>query len=176
MCRLCNQHEESILRLFQCPSTAPLWKAGYQFCVDAMGASPRPHNIRNAVIFNIRTPAELLPIPICAFLRHLYGAFYHDFANVDLKNGKFVWQNILRDAVRSFQNAVLRWGMHHRHLYVSRRYTNLPPVAPHKDRDKFAELIQIGEEGDFMLQPSFLNAVAAVEKQAADHNHHTNNQ
>ena len=44
-CRLCNQHEEQIHRLFQCSGTAPLWRECINFTMNVLKA-PRPQNAR----------------------------------------------------------------------------------------------------------------------------------
>ena len=45
-------------------------------------------------------------------------------ANVDLHNSIFRWQLTFNAGMRSFRDAVLRWGHSHVLLYTSRRYTN----------------------------------------------------
>ena len=82
-CRLCGRAEETIMHLFRCEKTKPLWKACVRFCVDTLGADT-PNKLTDAIIFNMASPEKLLPEACCAFLRHAYNQFYHDFSNVDL--------------------------------------------------------------------------------------------
>jgi hypothetical protein len=77
-CRLCGRAEETIMHLFRCEQTKPLWKACISFCVDTLGADT-PTKLPEAIIFNVVSPEQLLPEDCCAFLRHAYNQFYHDF-------------------------------------------------------------------------------------------------
>eukprot|EP00966_Prymnesium_polylepis_P310704 7178587-Prymnesium_polylepis.1 len=76
------------------------------------------------------SPEELLPETCCAFLRHAYNQFYHDFSNVDLKCTNFYWHLTFNSALKTFRLAVLRYGMQHRILYSTMVYTNLAHEAP----------------------------------------------
>ena len=64
---------------------------------------PRPLNIGTAIIFGMATRDSLLPEAARAFLRHAYNQFYHDFANVDIKDAAFHWPLTFRDALHSFR-------------------------------------------------------------------------
>ena len=39
-CRLCGRAEETIMHLFRCEKTKPLWKACIRLCIDTLGADP----------------------------------------------------------------------------------------------------------------------------------------
>ena len=99
-----------------------------------------------------------------AFLRHAYECFYHDFANVDLQGSAFYWQLTFSRALKSFRNAVLRYGMQHRIIFSTRYLTNLVDTAPQEARERFAPVIDIGTGGDFALQPALVDAVADAER------------
>ena len=128
-CRLCKRDTERILHLFQCMSTAPLWRACITFCESVIGIT-RPSNIREAIIFGIDDRRELLHEAARAFLRHAYNCFYHDFANVDLKDATFHWQFTFNAAIKSFRDAVLRCARRIQLLCNTRLHTNLQGVVP----------------------------------------------
>ena len=54
---------------------------------------PRSHHPEH-----MNNPNTLLPESSRAFLRHVYGCFYHDFSNVDVKGTQFHRQITLRNA------------------------------------------------------------------------------
>ena len=91
----------------------------------------------NAIIFCIGSPTTLLPEAARAFLRHAYNQFYHDFANVDLKQIPFHYEVTYASALRSFRNAVYRYGMNFRKLFNTRKHSTLQGVAPEETRDKY---------------------------------------
>ena len=124
-----NHGAHTALHLFECRETAPLWRACIQFCTDILG-TPRPKNMRDAILFGMASLNVLLPEEARAFLRHAYNCFYHDFANVDLKDLQFIWQITFAHATRSFQDAVLRYGMKLRILFNTRMCSTLQGVAP----------------------------------------------
>ena len=92
---------------------------------------------------------ELLPEEARALLRHAYNHFYHDFANVDLKNKAFHWELTYANALQSFRNAVYRYGMHFKILFNTRMHSTLQGAAPQEARDKYPNLIDIELEGEF---------------------------
>ena len=87
--------------MIRCQQSTPLWRAAVNFCVSALNA-PRPNNCYEAIIFGLSNPNTLLPETSRAFLRHVYGCFYHDFSNIDVKGATFHWQLTLRSAAHSF--------------------------------------------------------------------------
>ena len=93
------------------------------------------------------SPEKLLPEPCCAFLRHAYNQFYHDFSNVDLKGTNFYWCLTFSSALKTFRLAALRYGMQHRILYTTRVYTNLVQEAPKEARQRFASVVDVDRDG-----------------------------
>ena len=166
-CWLCGTHVERILHLFECEQTAPYWRTCIAFCVQVLGVK-RPANIRNAVIFGIDGPTTLLPEEARAFLRHAYNRFYHDFANVDVKLVPFHPVVTYAHALRSFRDAVYRYGMQLRVLYNTRRYSTLEGTAPEEARKRYPRLITIGAEGGFALSDALSNTVDQALKRATD--------
>ena len=168
-CRLCHASTENIFHLFQCPQTKPLWNACLHFCQDVLGCE-QARRVPEAIIFGLQNVGnqKMFCTEALAFLRHAYECFYHDFANVDLQGSAFYWQLTFSRALKSFRNAVLRYGMQHRILFNTRRFTNLVDTAPQEVRERFASVIDIGEGGDFALQPALVDAVADAEHGAND--------
>ena len=119
-----------------------------------------------AVIFGLKNRTELLSEPSRAFLRHVYNQFYHDFANVDIKAGTFIPEVTFDYALKSFRNAVLRYGMHFRTLYNSRYHSTLEGVAPKEAREKYPQPITIDEDGSFALNRDLERAIAQAEANA----------
>eukprot|EP00966_Prymnesium_polylepis_P323311 7379513-Prymnesium_polylepis.4 len=74
---------------------------------DDTGVRQAPQNPGG--LFGLQNKAEgkLFGEDALAFLRHAYGQFYHDFANVDLKGATFHPQLTFSIALKSFRNAVL---------------------------------------------------------------------
>ena len=157
-CRLCNKHVEQVHTLFQCETTAPLWHACIEFTKKTLKA-PNPHDKRDAIIFGIWSHGTLGPEIARAFLRHAYNVFYHDFSNVDVKGGRFIWQVTFREALYFFRNAVLRYAVKLRQLHSTRIYTNLTNRAPQSAYDKYPEVIQIQPTGAHKLTDDFQNAI-----------------
>eukprot|EP00966_Prymnesium_polylepis_P190870 4423478-Prymnesium_polylepis.1 len=61
-CRLCGREEETIMHLFRCEKTKPLWKECISFCTDTLDADP-PTKLPEAIIFNIVSPHGHAPRP-----------------------------------------------------------------------------------------------------------------
>ena len=70
--------------------------------------------------------------------------------------------------MRSFRDAVLRWGHSHVILYTSRRYTNLTPAASEKDRMRFGDLVEVSATGDTALTAGFQSAIDTAASDAAN--------
>ena len=92
-CRLCNREEESMLHLVKCRHTKPLWNKCLLFCRDTLDAPDMTRRVERAIIFNQEKEDKMLPEAACAFIRHAFNIFYHDFANVE-KGHIFVWQKV----------------------------------------------------------------------------------
>jgi len=158
-CRLCDGHEESILNLFSCQAAAPFWRQCLLFCKNVLGISAH-QDTREAIMFGTCSiTGKLLPDTARAFLRHAFNCFYHDFANVDVKEAKFHWQMTYCDAVESFRNAVHRYGMRLKILYNTRHHSTLNGIAPKEARERYPNLITIGEFGDATLTSGFKRAI-----------------
>ena len=157
-CRLCGGEEESMLHLIQCRRTKQLWLAVLAFCHDVLGAPDmRRHQVERAIIFNQANPKDMLPTAPCAFIRHAFNCFYHDFANVD-KGYTFTWQRVYYDSLISFRSAVLRHGERMRRLHAHRAYTSLPGTVSQEDREKYECVIHIVQDGTSTLNPNFVTA------------------
>ena len=108
----------------------------------------------------------LLPETSRAFLRHVYGCFYHDFSNMDVKGATFHWPLTLRSAAHAFLDAVLRFGMSFRKLFIARVHTPLPASAPEEAREAFPEVITVTTTGSFTLNSTFENAIKRIDADA----------
>ena len=100
----------------------------------------------------------MLPEAACAFIRHAFNIFYHDFANVD-KGFAFRWQRIYYRALTSFRSAVRRYGGKIRLQYTHRLHTSLTEVVSEDNRKKFASVISIDQQGNSTLNDSFTAAI-----------------
>ena len=98
-----------MLHLIQCLQAKPLWYAVLLLCRDVLEAPDMRRSIELAIIFNQANPKDMLPTAACAFIRHAFNCFYHDFANVD-KGYAFTWQRVYYDSLISFRSAVLLHG------------------------------------------------------------------
>ena len=87
---------------------------------------------------------------------------------MDLKGTNFYWRLTFSSALKTFRLAALRYGMQHRILYSTRQYTNLVKEAPEAARKRFASVVDVDHEGAFCLEPAFVAAVDAAEKEADD--------
>ena len=55
-----------------------------KFCHEILGApADTVTGIERAIIFNQDKKKDMLPETTCAFIRHAFNLFYHDFANVE---------------------------------------------------------------------------------------------
>ena len=90
-CRVCNRAVESMEHLTECHMIRPFWTSCFTFIQHTAG-HPLPFHRKKAIVLGQwgPTPTDPLgPEDARAFLRHAFGAMYHDFANVDLKNIPF---------------------------------------------------------------------------------------
>ena len=118
--------------------------------------APRQHNATAAIIFGEWKVNTLGPEVARAFLRHAYNIFYHDFANVDIKKTRFIWQVTYREALLSFRNALLRYAVKLRQLHATRKYTSQTDQAPEEAYNRYPEVIKIRQpEGNHALHSSF---------------------
>ena len=95
-----------------------------------------------------------------AFLRHAFDAFYHDFADVDMKQQKFIWQCTFHNALKSLESAVLRRARQIRLQYVNRKYSTLEKNVPPEELTRFENLIGIDATGIATAAPPFVRAIA----------------
>ena len=166
-CRVCGTHEERISSLIDCPHIKPFWDACFKFCENVIGSKTlRLHS--HAIIFGLRTHTTLATEATRAFLRHAYGSLYHDFSNIDLKHTHLVWQRTFWSAVRSFSNAVRRFGMTLRTRVVNRIYTKKPLVLSEELRQRFPTLIEIDPSGNFTLTQTLQSACDDAHQRATD--------
>ena len=138
------------------------------FCVNVLDIQ-RPPDIGTAIIFGMATRDSLLPEAACAFLRHAYNQFYHDFANVDIKDAAFHWPLTFRDALHSFRNAVLLYAMKIKVLFNTRYYSTLEGIVPREARERFPSLVDIDIEGNFVLTTPFQQAIDDATTDAETH-------
>ena len=150
-----------MLHLVQCRLTRPLWHMVLEFCRDVLGAPDMSTSIERAIIFNQANPKEMLPAAACAFIRHAFNCFYHDFANVD-KGHAFTRERVYYDALISFRSAVLRHAHRIRLLYVHRVRTSLPETVSEEDREKFECVVTISPTGKSTLNTTFTAAIDAA--------------
>ena len=150
-----------MLHLVQCQQTRPLWHMVLKFCRDVLRAPDMRGSVERAIIFNQANPKEMLPIAACAFIRHAFNCFYHDFANVK-KGHAFKRERVYYDALISFRSAVLRHAHRMRLLYVHRVRTSLPETVSEEDREKFECVVTISPIGKSTLSTSFTAAVDAA--------------
>ena len=94
--------------------------------------------------------------------------FNHQFGHQNLQKSFQTGTRTFRDALLSYRDAVLRYAYAMRRLYANRLYSNLVEVVPEVDRDRFANLIAIGQTGLFTLARAFQAAVDAAIKNAVD--------
>jgi hypothetical protein len=157
-CHLCLNHEESMFNLFQCVSTAPLWKACMHFCYTALSA-PRTPDIAKAIILGLWKDDELGPEDARAFLRHAYGVFYDEFSVTDINSTPFVWQKVFRDALLSFRDAAFRRAQTIRRQFIHRVYSTLPEQVPEEELTRYSDVIGISPDGTASLALGFQTAI-----------------
>ena len=70
-CRLCGRAEETIMHLFKCEKTRPLWNKCIGFCETVLGYD-RPVRVPEAIIFGLQNKIEgiIFGEDALAFLRH----------------------------------------------------------------------------------------------------------
>jgi hypothetical protein len=164
-CRLGCGATESMLHMIACPNARPLWLACLKFCRDVLKERQGP-NVIMSVIFGTVGPDELMTEAGLAFIRHALSKYYRDVTLIHTKKLRIHWTRTFRDALLSYRDAVLRYAHAMRRLYANRLYSNLVEVVPEVDRDRFANLIAIGETGTFTLTHTFQAAVDAATRNA----------
>ena len=105
---------------------------GSKACItftDSILKPPRPNDLRLAITFGqwrrSDDPSPLGPEDANAFLRHAFNHFYHDFANVEMKQIPFVWQSAYLRTLLSFREAIRRRDHSFTVLYANRIHTQL---------------------------------------------------
>ena len=92
--------------------------------------------------------------------------YYRNVTQVSMQSKPYYWQLVLRDALRAFKFAVIRWAMVFRLLHIKRADTHLTAVAPEKARERFKELIHVNPSGTFNLLTTFEREIDFVEARA----------
>ena len=150
----------------------PFWRACFAFCNQVLGAPQISDPVR-AIAFGIHGGANLLGEAPRALLRHAFGAYYADATKVLKENTVLIWQHTFYRTLINFRSAVLRYG-HRIGLHHNRRiFTNLVAIVPQTDRERFAALIDIQQNGVNHLTSAFTtaidNAKKAADARAANH-------
>ena len=103
----------------------------------------------------------MLPEATCAFIRHAFNIFYHDFANVE-KGHIFIWQKVYYRALTSLRRAAMRYAGKIRLQHTHRIYTDLTAEVSEESRNKFEQIIEIDTTGVSGLMPDFKDAITAA--------------
>ena len=135
-----------MLHLVKCRHTKPLWKKCLKFCHEVLEAPDMIDNPERAIIFNQDKEKNMLPEATCAFIRHAFTIFYHDFANVE-KGHTFIWQKVYYRALTSFRRAAIRYAGKIRLQHTHRIYTDLTAEVSEESRKKFEQIIEIDTTG-----------------------------
>lgn len=100
-----------------------------------------------AIVLNIfNTRQELLgSVEACAFVRHAFGCFYRDFAQVDLGDRAFIPVYTFSDLMENYKKAVMAYGETLRLFKTHRNYTgpNRKKHIPQEALERFPALIQV---------------------------------
>ena len=155
--------------LLTCEQAKPLWRAAIKFTTEVLKAPP-PLDHRLAIAFGQwrrhDDPEPLGPEEARAFLRHVFNHFYHDFSNVDLKTSTFVWQRTYLSALITFREAARRRGQAFKHLFASRRYTDLPGLPPEDELKAFPTVIHCPPGGTPKVNPAIDEEIERVRRGA----------
>ena len=147
-----------MLHLVECMHCKPLWKKCLTFCRDTLEA-PNPNSqYHRFIIFNQENYDTMLPEAACAFIRHAFNIFYHDFANVE-KGFMFIWQRVYYRALTSFRSAVRRYSGKIRLQHTHRLHTSLTKMVPEDNRKKITSIVSIDQQGNSTLSTSFTAAI-----------------
>ena len=117
--------------------------------------------LERAILFNQDQQKDMLPDSACAFIRHAFNIFYHDFANVE-KGHIFVWQKVYYRALTSFRRAAIRYAGKIRLQHTHRIYTDLTAEVSEESRKKFEQVIEIDTTGVSGLTSDFKDAITAA--------------
>ena len=151
-----------MLHLVKCRHTRPLWNKCLRFCHEILGApTDTVTGVERAIIFNQDKKKDMLPEAACAFIRHAFNAFYHDFANVE-KGHTFVWQNVYYRALTALRRAAVRYARKIRLQHTHRIYTDLTAEVSEESREKFEQIIEMDTTGVSGLMPDFKDAITAA--------------
>ena len=150
-----------MLHLVKCRHTKPLWNKCLLFCRDTLDAPDMTRQVERAIIFNQEKEDKMLPEAACAFIRHAFNIFYHDFANVD-KGHIFVWQKVYYRALTSFRRAAMRYAGKIRLQHTHRIYTDLTAEVSEESKRKFEQIIEIDTTGVSGLTSDFKDAITAA--------------
>ena len=151
-----------MLHLVKCCHTKPLWKKCLKFCHEVLEAPDMVDKLERAIIFNQDQKKDTLQEAACAFIRHAFNAFYHDFANVEKGQHIFVWQKVYYRALASFRRAATRYAGEIRLQHTHRIYTDLTAEVSEECRKKFEQIIDIDTTGVSGLMPDFKDAITAA--------------
>ena len=158
-----------MLHLLECRAAKPFWRACMRFITNTLKC-PIPRDLKLAIAFGQWKPPSdpdpLGPEEARAFLRHAFNHFYHDFANVDLKNSLFMWQGAYLATLHSFREAARRRGQSFKILFASRLHTTLPNTPPHEELHAFPTVLSCQVGGSFEINPAI---DAEIERAKSQH-------
>ena len=109
-----------------------------KFCHEVLEAPDMVDKLERAIISNQDQKKDMLPEAACAFIRHAFNAFYHDFANVE-KGHILIWQKVYYRALTSFRRAATRYAGKIRIQHTHRIYTDLTAEVSEESRKKFEQ-------------------------------------
>ena len=126
----------------------------------------RRTTIPESVIFGIDIRHELLEEKTRAWLRHAVRWWYAAMTAIDKHGGVFNATNTLLSALKGLREAAIRWAASIRSHYVSRKHTKLVGIVAQKERERFAELVTVLQDGTYSVSQQLDNEIKTVEAEA----------
>jgi len=98
-CRLCNAHKETIRHLANCPKLKPMWDKYCHYCCIT---STTPLDRECILLLGVREDGRALPQAPSDFLLIVWKFILINFTLVDLKQQKFIPEEVWKGAVRRY--------------------------------------------------------------------------
>ena len=105
----------------------------------------------------------------CAIMRHAFGCLYRDLTLVDTAKSNLIYQRTFLRMVKTFRNAVIRYGERIKRFHAARMHTNKKSMLSAHAREAHKHVIIISDDSaTYRISPGLIAAVARAE--AAVHN------
>ena len=155
-----------MIHLTQCRYTAAYWNAVILFLYKTLKI-PHEQYTQTLIILNI-SRGKLVSTEACAFIRHVFAAFYRDFAMVDTHGKPFIWRKTFNQTMTTYKEATTSWAMTAHIFHTNRQNTSRKQHIPQATLRQFPTLVTFNDDNyTFTLTADFRAAIDDATNAAA---------